>query len=480
MKNREVLLDVIGDADEKLIPELFSQKKKSRTMRRALIGCGTCAALIAGVILLPDGVFPKTTEKSNAMVLAAPVYPEMPAYPEASDDASDYDAWFEARRALRNQPEGYQDGFDFFFANSSRAILADAGGENKVYSPLSLFMALGMSAEISGGNTRQQILDALAQDDMETLRSHAKSIWQANYMDDGMAKCVLANSLWTNNKVSYIQNTAETLADNYYASVYSGNPASDDYNKLMQDWLDGQTDGLLEDYASGISMNPEMVLTLASTVNYNGKWRPTFSRELTEPGTFHSPTEDVPCDFMHAERDTTYFWGDNFSSISIALENNGQMRLLLPNEGVMPEELLRDDEAMAFMTHHTSEPYQNSKVLTVNMSIPKFDVSSSTDLKSALEKLGISDLFDPAHSDFSPLTKQADGIYVDRVEQDARVLIDEEGCKASALTLMLLLGAGIPQDCDYVYFTLDRPFLFEILSVDGLPLFIGIVNNPTP
>ena len=45
-------------------------------------------------------------------------------------------------------------------------------------------MALGMSAEITDGNSRQQILDVLHQKDIDTLRSHSRSIWQANYMDD--------------------------------------------------------------------------------------------------------------------------------------------------------------------------------------------------------------------------------------------------------------------------------------------------------
>ncbi len=36
------------------------------------------------------------------------------------------------------------------------------------------------------------------------------------------------------------------------------------------------------------------------------------------------------------------------------------------------------------------------------------------------------------------------------------------------------MGASI----DHVEFTLDRPFIFEIMSETGLPLFVGIVNNP--
>lgn len=57
------------------------------------------------------------------------------------------------------------------------------------------------------------------------------------------------------------------------------------------------------------------------------------------------------------------------------------------------------------------------------------------------------------------------------------MLIDEEGCKASSLTAMMVGGAGMPND--YVNFVLDRPFVFEIMSETGIPIFVGIVNNPS-
>ena len=74
-----------------------------------------------------------------------------------------------------------------------------------------------------------------AQKDIDTLRSHSKSIWQSTYMDDGMAKCILANSLWTNSNVNYKQDTIDRIADTYYSSVYSGDPVSDDYSKAMKE-----------------------------------------------------------------------------------------------------------------------------------------------------------------------------------------------------------------------------------------------------
>ena len=112
----------------------------------------------------------------------------------------------------------------------------------------------------------------------------------------------------------------------------------------------------------------------------------------------------------------------------------------------------------------------------VTLSIPKFDVSSIMNLGDGLNALGITDIFDPEKSDFTPLTDSTDEIYLSKAEQNTRVLIDEEGCKAASVTVIMLEGMGA--SIEHEKFILDRPFLFEIMSETGLPLFVGIVNNP--
>ena len=491
--NKEQFYELLGEVDEKTVraAEDPPVKKTKKPWIKYAAAAAACLVAVAGIGIVyrssdqkPPAVIDTDkskpteaidTDKVKKMLLAAAVYPEMPTYP-TEDDHNAYTKWNDTIKALRDQPEGYQDGYDVFFSNSTRTFLSDAGTKNMIYSPLSLYMALGMSAEITDGDTRRQILDVLAQSDIDTLRSHARSVWQANYMDDGMAKCVLATSLWTDNNIAYNQDTVDTLAGNYYSSVFTGVPGSDEYNKLLQSWLNEQTDGLLTDYVSAIEMTPETVLALASTVNYSGKWMSTFSKENTEPGTFYSPDGDVQCGFMNGKRATNYFWGGKFSSVTLNLEGNGQMRLILPDEGISVEELLNDDEAMDYMMMKKGLEYTNSKYVMVNLSVPKFDVSSKIDLKDGLNALGITDLFDPAKSDFSPLAENADGIAISKAEQDTRVIIDEEGCKAASLTVLIYTGAWPPTD--EVDFVLDRPFLFEIIGETGLPLFVGIVNDP--
>ncbi|MDE7278193.1 MAG: serpin family protein, partial [Oscillospiraceae bacterium] len=121
--------------------------------------------------------------------------------------------------------------------------------------------------------------------------------------------------------------------------------------------------------------------------------------------------------------------------------------------------------------------WEKSKQIIVHYSVPKFDVSSELNLADGLKKLGIIDVFDSAVSDFSPLTEDMDGICVSDAKHAARVQIDEEGCTAAAFTQMVADGDAMPPE-DEIYFTLDRPFIFVIMSDTNQPLFVGTVYEP--
>ena len=90
--------------------------------------------------------------------------------------------------------------------------------------------------------------------------------------------------------------------------------------------------------------------------------------------------------------------------------------------------------------------------------------------------MGITDVFDPSISDFSPMTDDTE-VYLSQARHAARVAIDEEGVTAAAYTATMMCDAGAPPE-EEVDFTLDRPFVFAVTGADGLPLFVGVVHQP--
>ena len=454
----EKLFDAITGVGEDLIET--AQKHPVKKRRRWYRWAGPLAAVLAIAVLI--GVLSGRGGVTEAYAIAEAEYPA------------------ETAKVIDMNYIGTMEGF---LRSSITEFLSGAGAENRVYSPLNVYMALSMLAEVTDGNTRRQLLDLLGAEDIAAQRQRAKTLWNVNYYTGERGACVLADSIWLNKDVDFEQSTLDTLARDYYASSYRGEMGSAGFNNALHRWLNEQTGGLLEQQADGVSMPEKTVLAIASTVYFKGNWSSKFNPEGTGAEVFHALGGDLTCDFMHGTKGGTYYWGDRFSAAAQHFTNNRMMFYILPEEGVTPEALLSDPELLSFLAGGMAK-WENYQSVQFNYSIPKFDVVSDLDLRPGLAALGITDAMNPAAADFSPMVKQSASspgmpVWVEKVSHAARVMVDEEGCVAAAYTVIGASGGSMMPPDETIDFTLDRPFLFAITGPDCLPLFVGIVNNPT-
>ncbi len=461
-----------------------NQKTVSRCRRYGGIA-GVLVLVLAGFLLAGR---PRSSHPGGSFVLASAAYPQMAPYPDeaqyvtASGDIKDsyydaYDAWWAEQRARMELPEGVSPVSRDFYKKSMEELLGDSSGKNQVYSPLNLYFALSMLAEITEGNSRSQILELLGMDHVEELREQNKALFGISYCDDGASACILSNSLWLNPDVDFKKNTLVRLSRDYFASSYQGEMGSAELNQAFQDWINQQTCGLLKEQAANLTLEPETVITLASTIYFRSKWSQEFARGLTEEGTFHTEAGEVPCLFMRQSDNRNYYWGDQFSAVGCSLESGGAMWFLLPDQGVSLDELLTDSQAMDFLL--ANGQWDNRRSLMIHLSLPKFDVSSDLNLIEALPLLGILDVLDPAVADFTPLCHNPEQLFLSQARHAARVSIDEEGCLAAAYTVLSVCGAGAPpEEIEEMDFVLDRPFLFGVTGTTGELLFVGTVAQP--
>ena len=447
----------------------------------AMVGCA--AQTPGGKVTLPD----EEPSTFLATELAAPVIPEMAQLPQEMDYYDEktgewddeawsaaYDAWSADYSARTAEMDTTMDGLSERFLPMMSVLLAGSSGENRVCSPLNVYMALAMLAECTDGESRTQILDALGEDDLEALRARAKALWYENNWDDGRVTSLLANSLWLKDGVKYEQTTMDRLAADYFASSYSGEMGSEAYNEALRSWINKNTGDLLTEQAAGLSFDPQTVLALASTIYYRASWADKFDPSATTEDTFHAASGDVTCEFMHSSENGDVYYGDGFSAIGLPMEGSGTMWLLRPDDGKTPEDLLQSDEALSFLVANGG--WSQTQYAKIALSLPKFDVASDLDLKDALKTLGITDVLDAETADFSPVGLD-ESLVLSKAEHAARVKIDEDGCEAAAYTVLTKETTAMIEEPETVEFTLDRPFLFVITGIDGAPLFAGVVNH---
>ena len=443
------------------------------------VSMAACAAKTGGDITLPEA------SMTDGQLAAPPEVTSVP-YPKDTDfvkdgkvDYSGYDKACDDWQAARQEKlQTMVDPADVarWFTSSIPVLLQGAGDENRVCSPLNVYMALAMLAAVTDGQTQGQILNALGADSLDELQTRAALLWQENSWDDGLVTSLLANSIWLQDGYEYNEDTLKKLGEEFFASAFSGEMGSEDYNKQLQSWLNDNTGGLLTEQAGSVQLRPETVLALVSTIYYRASWSDKFSGSATTQDVFHAPDGDVTVDFMHSSDSNTVYYGDGFSAIGLSLENSGQMWLLKPDEGVDAAELLQNKDALGLLLANGN--WSQTQRARVNLSLPKFDVSSDLDILDTLAQLGMTDVMDGTKSDFTPLTTANDSLELTQAKHAARVKIDEDGCEAAAYTVLAPEATAMMGPEEEIDFTLDKPFVFAITGIDGLPLFVGLVNQP--
>lgn len=472
----EKLLDAIGMIGDDLIDEAKIDKtplkfgwKKWTTVVAAVLAI----AIIGGNVLSSAK---RPFIRSYADVIYEAEYPKMTQYVEYNiGDEESYEAWWDEKNERTQIYNAYEGVLDNFFKTTIPEFLSDSSEENIIYSPINVYMALAMLAEITDGNSRQQIMNLIGTDSIEQLRNQTKAIWNSHYCDDGTVTSILANSLWLNDGIEYNKETLKLLSETYYTSSFSGEMGTFKYNNQLHSWLSNQTGGLLDDKIEAIEMKPETVMALASTIYYRAKWYSEFDEESTHTDMFYSDNGEIRCEFMNTKSYGNYYWGDRFSAVGHDLAESGCMWFILPNEDTTIEQLIEDAQLSEFIIENRK--WSQSEDLKINLQVPKFDVSSQIDLNGSLKNLGVTDVFDFTTSDFSPMIKNDEMLELSSVKHGARVRIDEKGCEATAFTIAIVSGV-LSRNEGEIDFIVDRPFIFVITSDLGTPLFVGVVNNP--
>lgn len=465
-------MDYISDTH---IAEAASAKRK----RRAL-WIGALAAILALALLfngpgIPLSVYAQTISQASGS--RQPQRPDSDDYATNEEYQAAWQTWSAQRDWNEAQADIALDKLFPFFRDTTELYLSGSGEENRVWSPVNAYIALAMLSEITDGDSRQQILDALNTSDLGTLRAQVGAVWEEVYDDDGHEICTLANSLWLNDGLTYEQETMDNVAYYHYASVYQTDFSSPKAGKALRAWLNENTGGLLKDHTGTSGLTPDMVLSLASTVYLQAKWAEEFSASKNTEGIFHAPGGDVTRTYMNKKNlQTEYYWGESYGAVALSLKNGTQMWLILPDADKHAEDVLAEGEYLERIIHQDRNTEDNSKYMKVNLSLPKFDISSSADAAPLFQAMGITDIFDLSRSDFTAVTSDSP-VFISAVNQAARVIVDEEGVKAASYLEFPGTGAAAPPE-DIIDFILDRPFLFVIADTGGTPLFTGLVNNP--
>jgi len=368
-----------------------------------------------------------------------------------------------AHREAVNKSIEKQSELDNYYHKLINSFFKD-NEKNELFSPLNIYFALNLLAQCSDSETKREIENLIGSFDFKTL-------WEANNYDSPLLSQQLANSLWLNQEGSYKNDFLKDLASNYYASSYIGEMGSAEFNKDLQNWLNENTGGLLEDNIASVSLDSSTLLALATTIYYKAAWVNEFNPSYNTNETFYGSSGEVQKEMLHLEKKQSYYQDQDYQAVSLSLQDNTKLWLILPNEGIELNTLVANND-LTILRHNAI--YEKTSYPMVKLSMPKLDITASYELSSTLKELGIQKAFSDS-ADFSPISEMS--LTLSSIRHDARLLADEEGVSAAAFTVSLLTTTALEPISEIIEFNLNRPFIFMLCGADDSILFIGSCNN---
>ncbi len=342
-----------------------------------------------------------------------------------------------------------------------------------IVSPLSVTYLLGMLNAGAEGQTRDEITSLLGfGEDRDAINAFCKKmLTEAPFVDSGVT-VETANAINLNSAagITLQKDYEKTVSDNYFAQIEALNFGKDSSKKKINDWCKKHTQGMIPSIID--ELDPTMMMVVLNAIYFKATWNQKFDPKDTRTTDFTQlDGKKTKKKLMHRNAYAEYGFNDDFSILALPYGDKGYcMYVLLPQEGKSTDDIISrldgDKVNGAIRDMYRAE---------VDILLPLFTTESDTKLNDVLSKMGMPNAFAP-NANFSKISNVP--LYVSEMKQKAKIEVNEEGTKASAVTVAeMALGSAIggqltrPKKVD---FHADRPFIYLIREMStGTIFFMG-------
>ena len=354
-----------------------------------------------------------------------------------------------------------------------QSSVLESKDENVLISPLSIQLALAMTANGADGDTKAEMEALLGGEiTLEDLNEYLYS-YVNNLPSAEKYKLQIANSIWFRDDEGRLQVEKDFLqknADYYGAQAFKA--AFDDQTlKDINNWVKDHTDGMIDSILDQI--DEDAVMYLINALVFDAEWQHVYDKSDVYKGKFTNiGGTEKQVDMMHSE-ETVYLQDEN--AIGFMKPYSGSkynFAVLLPNEGVDIYEYIAGLTGESLM-----ETLSTPQLGMVMATLPKFSYEYELTMNDVLKELGMPSAFSGDTADFSKMAHSSRGnIYIGDVLHKTFISVDELGTKAGAVTKVQMNDESAPMS-EWVV-TLNRPFVYMIIdNKTNLPVFIGTVMD---
>ncbi len=345
-----------------------------------------------------------------------------------------------------------------------------SGTDNVLISPLSVQLALAMTANGAKGETKTEFEEVFGMD-TDTLDQYL-----GGYLDTLPSQLKSANSIWFYDDESSLKIEPDFISRNvsyYDAEIFSAkfdHSTADDINGWVKDKTDGKIDRIVE------NISAESLMYLINAIYFKSKWETPYKSENVKDRSF-TAQNGTSRDVMMMYSDDPRYIVDPGKAVGFIKDyKGGKMSFvaLLPNENTDIDSYIASLDADGIL-----DAVSSPSDIDIETGLPKFEGEYAVSMNDILKDMGSNTAFNALEADFSGIGSSDIGnIYIGNVFHKTYISLDERGTEAAAATKVEMKAGAAIDNTKYVI--LDRPFVYMIIdNSTNIPIFIGTVKDIT-
>lgn len=349
--------------------------------------------------------------------------------------------------------------------------IAAKPGENVLISPLSVSVALGMTANGARGTTLKGMTSTLGIESNlgNTNKGYAALLELLKRSGIGVTLDV-ANGIFAQFGVTFKPQFLNANKRYFNAKVedldFSDPETLNIINGFVSDGTNKKIDKMLE------SIDPDAVMFIINCVYFKGEWTAKFDKSLTKDLPF-AGVGDIPLMYRNDPTVHARNWSAGYQMVSLPFGDSKAVRMIavLPDEGKTIDDVLAALKADSLTNFAKQNEGSDGQLW-----LPRIEVSYENSLKASLIALGMEEAFDGA--DFSGMADADEiSLKLGDVKHKTGFKVDEDGAEGFAATVVEVVTESVSMPFEM---KVDKPFLkFVIDSESDAVLFAGLIVDPT-
>ena len=343
-------------------------------------------------------------------------------------------------------------------------------------SPLSVALALSMTANGAAGNTLAQFQDVLGGGvDLVELNTACAQL-MADYQGlGGSTKCAIANSLWVDPEGQIRDDFIGKCRGIFDAQVFSAQLSEPGIVKDLNSWVSQHTNKMIPEIIDQ-PFPEETACLLVNALYLKNSWLSEFDPLSTHTMDFHhAGGPDSQVEYLRKfDTQLSYLQGKGAQGVVLPYDD-GRLAFVAILPDLYPDSPDFGQWLNNLEGNSLSQLINNREdAIFLSFAMPKFSAEWKGNLEDTLPLLGLEDAFVPGAADFSSLGDSPEGYYISQVIHATKIEVNEKGTEAAAATVVAAESGAAAPPQEGITLILDRPFLYGIVDLyTGVPLFLG-------